>query len=504
VSDARSGAARRRWELLAVLGIAALAAWLRLRRLDLVEFKVDEAIAIDMARGVLRGDFPTAGLTSSTGARNPPLLVYLTAIPLAVRDDLLAATAFVGLLAVAAVALTYFVLRPRFGSLVALSAAALFATAPWAVLFGRKVWGQNVLPVVSVGLLWSLFAVLERRRSRAVAFVPIGLCLAFQLNFSAIALAIPAAAVLLYRARDVHWRAAAVGVGVALLLIEPWLLHQTTHGFADISALVSRESDEEAATPESGPVDAFRVALRIVGVGDWEYVAGDSLSPFGRDAGAVWTLARAAGVVAAALLLLGLVTSAVCIGRNAVIARRRPWLELSPAAARRALLLVWVAGACLVYAAPASDRLYPHYLIVTFPVSFVVLALGLADVTEAVRGRLGRTAWLGASATIVVLCVAFTAFTLSFQRYVGREGGTAGDYGVVYRDKAELADFVRARGLRVRDDLPIDFLVTGDRDSPPGEPPFVIVVDRLPHPARSCAGELRSFGALDACIPARR
>jgi 4-amino-4-deoxy-L-arabinose transferase-like glycosyltransferase len=493
--------ARRRWELLVVLVIAALAAWLRLRRLDLVEFKIDEAIAIDMARGVLRGEFPSTGLTSSTGAQNPPLLIYLTAIPLAVRDDPLAATAFIGLLAVAAVALTYFVLRPRFGSLVALSAAALFATAPWAVLFGRKVWGQNVLPVVAVGLLWSLFAVLERRHSRAVAFVPIGLCLAFQLNFSAIALAIPAAAVLLYRARDVHWRALAVGVGVAFLLLEPWLLHQTTHGFDDIVALVSRENVEEAATPESGPVDAFRVALRLVGVGDWEYVAGDSFTPFARDAEPVWTLAEVAGVLAAALLVLGLVTSAVCVVRNARIARRRPWLELDAAASRRALLLVWLAGVCLVYAAPASDRLYPHYLIVAYPVSFVLLALGIADLARAVRGRFGRAAWFGAAAAVVVACGAFTAFTLSFQGYVGREGGTAGDYGVVYRDKAELADVVRARGLRVRDDLPIDFLVTGDRDLPPGEPPFVTVADRLRRPAPRCAGELRTFGALAACFP---
>ena len=63
---------------------------------------------------------------------------------------------------------------------------------------------------------------------------------------------IPAAAVLLYRARDVHWRALALGVGVALLLLEPWLLHQTTHGFADLSALVSRGNVEEAATPSRG------------------------------------------------------------------------------------------------------------------------------------------------------------------------------------------------------------------------------------------------------------
>ena len=484
-----------------MLVIAALAAWLRLRRIDLVEFKVDEAIAIDMARGVLHGDFPTAGLTSSTGARNPPLLIYLTAIPLAVRDDPLAATAFVALLAVAAVTLTYFVLRPRFGSLVALGAAALFATAPWAVLFGRKVWGQNVLPVVSVGLLWSLFAVLEHRRSRAVAFVPIALCLAFQLNFSAIALVIPAAAVLLYRAPDVHWRALALGAGVAFLLLEPWLLHQTTHGFADLSALVSRGNIEEAATPESGPVDAFRISLRLVGVGDWDYVTADSLTPFSRDAEPVWKLSRGASAAAAALLVLGLVTSAVCVVRHARGARRRP--VLGPAVARRALLLLWLAGAWLVYAAPASDRLYPHYLIITYPVSFAVLALGLADLTGAVGRRFRSAATLGAVTTVVVICVAFTAFTLSFQRYVGREGGTAGDYGVAYRDKAKLADFVRARGLRVQDEMVIDFLVTGDRESPPGDPPFVTVVDRLLHAAPRCAGELRSFGALDACMPAR-
>jgi hypothetical protein len=155
----------------------------------------------------------------------------------------------------------------------------------------------------------------------------------------------------------------------------------------------------------------------------------------------------------------------------------------------------------LVYAAPASDRLYPHYLIITFPVTFVLLALGLADLTGAVQGRFGQAARVGAAAMVVIACAAFVAFTLSFQRYVGREGGTAGDYGVVYRDKAELADFVRAQGLRVQDEVVIDFLVTGDRETPPGDPPFVTVVDRLHNPAPQCAGELRSFGPLDACFP---
>src|SRR5688572_29342799 len=106
---------RFRWEIAALIGIGALAGWLRLRQLDLVEFKLDEATAVGLARRVLDGDLVTAGLTSSIGAENPPLFVYLAAIPLTVRDDPLMATAFVGGLGIATVILTYFALRPRLG-----------------------------------------------------------------------------------------------------------------------------------------------------------------------------------------------------------------------------------------------------------------------------------------------------------------------------------------------------------------------------------------------------
>src|SRR6266566_5082612 len=88
---------RRWWELGCALGVVGLAVWL--------------------ARRLLHGELPTVGLESSVGALNPPLFVYVTAIPLSVRDDPLAATAFMGVLAVVAVALTYVVLRPRFGLL---------------------------------------------------------------------------------------------------------------------------------------------------------------------------------------------------------------------------------------------------------------------------------------------------------------------------------------------------------------------------------------------------
>jgi hypothetical protein len=172
-----------------------------------MEFKDDEALAVRSGRDILHGDIRMTGLTSSVGAANPPLFVYLTALPLAFWNDPRSPTAFIGLLAVAAVAATYFVLRPRFSGLAALTAAALLATAPWAVLYGRKTWAQDALPVVTVVLLWSLFVQLERQRSRSVLLVPLLLSFTVELNFSALALAVPVVAVLLYRRRHVHWRA---------------------------------------------------------------------------------------------------------------------------------------------------------------------------------------------------------------------------------------------------------------------------------------------------------
>jgi hypothetical protein len=493
---------RRWWELLGLAGILALSAWLRFRHLNLVEFKGDEASAIGLARDLLEGRFPTVGLASSIGALNPPLFVYLTAVPLAVDDDPLAATAFVGLLAVVAVGLTYFVLRPRFGALVALAASALLATAPWAVIAGRKLWAQNMLPPATVSLLWGLFLVLERRRTRAVLLVPVLLCLAFQLNFSAVALVVPAGAVLAYRAREVNWTAFAIGVGVAVLLLSPWLEHERQVGFSDLRTLATESRGGSGSSfAGAGSLEAARWTAWITGGFEWDYVSGASQSLFADEAGAAWTLGQVASLLAVALLVVGFVTCSVRIARGTRRAAGWPGLELDPDAARRALLLIWLLGAWLSHGASATGHVFPHYLLVTYPVSFVVQALALSDAAALARGSLGRAATGAAAATLAVTVVGFVAFTLAFQHFVGEHGGAAGDYGVVYRDKEALARVSGERGLRVDEPI-IDFLVPtypGVLTSP--RPP-VTVRDRLvsqdPLP---CSGETRTFGALEACFP---
>jgi hypothetical protein len=164
-------------------------------------------------------------------------------------------------------------------------------------------------------------------------------------------------------------------------------------------------------------------------------------------------------------------------------------------------LLVWLAGVWIIYATPATDRLYPHYLIVTFPASFTVQAIGLAGLVALIRSVSRTLAVIAAVATMAVIVIANAAFTLSFHDYVDRAGGTAGDYGVSYRHKAALAAAVRERGARVADEDVIDLLVTGEIGAPVATAPLVTVTDRIHNVEPPCEGELQSFGPLDACFP---
>src|SRR5262249_27184180 len=145
---------------LALVLIVVLAAYLRLDRLDLTEFRLDESNAgIIAARFVDSGRPPLTGIgTSVAGLENGPLLVYLVALPVALfgRDGA-AVAALIALLNVGAlVVMTRFVER-AYGRWAALLAAATMAVGTWAVYFSRKIWPNDPMPLFSALLALALF-----------------------------------------------------------------------------------------------------------------------------------------------------------------------------------------------------------------------------------------------------------------------------------------------------------------------------------------------------------
>ena len=108
-------------------------------------------------------------------------------------DSPIPATLFVGVLNVIAVGLTWGLARRYYGPVAAITAGILYAASPWAVIYSRKIWAQDLLPpfvvaTVFTGLLgygegkrwarwahWPLLAITVQIHYGAFTLIPLSL-----------------------------------------------------------------------------------------------------------------------------------------------------------------------------------------------------------------------------------------------------------------------------------------------------------------------------------------
>ena len=148
-----------RWEWILLALILAVGAWLRFSHLDLLEFQGDEAYAANLAlEFVKHGKLPMAGLMSSVGVTNPPLFIYLLIPMFALSANPAVVSCCIAFLALAAVVVCWHVGRKYYGPVAGLAAAAFFAVSPWAVIYSRKIWAQDFVPIFATATMWAVHA----------------------------------------------------------------------------------------------------------------------------------------------------------------------------------------------------------------------------------------------------------------------------------------------------------------------------------------------------------
>jgi Dolichyl-phosphate-mannose-protein mannosyltransferase len=400
----------RRLVLGAILVVAAVA---RFVRLDVMEFKADEAEAVRLALHALgRAEpgagtfFPTTGLTSSVGLANPPLFVYLLAPVLWLVRSPLAAAAFVAATNVVAVWLCYLAGRRYFSTFVGLAAAALFALSPWAIVYSRKIWAQDLLPITTGLFLLALHDFTVARRPRALLWLLLLVGVATQLHFSALVLAAIVVAAVALRRDAVRWPWAAAGLAGIALVYAPYVWHALAVGHLSTPG-----------GPRFPPAALRRFTSSVrdtlaVGTGDRTYTL----------LGSQPALALPVSLVFGTAALGGLV--------HAVLRETVRHVRLA-----RLLLPAWfvlpAAALTVVHVTP-----FLHYFIVLYPLPFLGAAAAVAA-----AARRGMIRWCAVGACLV----AFAYLDVHSFRAVLADGGTASDYGVEYRYKARaVRGFVRA------------------------------------------------------------
>jgi hypothetical protein len=392
----------RVWVLLLLLCIVVLAVGLRASRLDLAEFKSDEAGIERAALALVReGKFPAVGPSSSQGPAHPPLQIYLLAIPFAVTQDPRLAVLVVALVHSGAAIVIYLIGARFFDRFAGLIAAFLFAVNPWAIYYARKIWTQN-WPLATTLFIFCLLLFVVERRSKALIGVALALVALAGAHLGGIAFLILVVPVLILFRSQIERRWLVIALAILLLFVLPYLYYDATHGWENLRGVFQLgvgkvEIDVDAARFAAWLSSGFHLQ-DLAGVRHDQFV--DSLPAL-----------RWLDVLAMILLGVGVLHLVFRVAHD--LGRRRAgWKRL---VGRDVVILLWLLVPVLLQTRH-TQPVYPHYFILLYPVQFLIIGILVSDASvwaqEHLGARWGR--WLLAGSVVLLVVIA------AWQVYLGR------------------------------------------------------------------------------------
>lgn len=224
---------------LIIIPILLIAAFLRLQSLWYIEFKADEAASSFLAYNlVYKGIFPLTGDVSSIGVYNPPIFIYLLTIPFIFSKNPAVASGFVALLNVMAVYLCYLFCNKFFNKRVALIASAFFAVNPWAILYSRKIWANNLLTLFILLFFYSLYEIVINGKQKYIFLTFISFAVFTQLHFSTFYFAALWLIISIIFKPKIKLKYLLFGIGILALFYLPYILFELRNNFYNLNLLL--------------------------------------------------------------------------------------------------------------------------------------------------------------------------------------------------------------------------------------------------------------------------
>jgi 4-amino-4-deoxy-L-arabinose transferase-like glycosyltransferase len=362
-----------RFDRLSLLAVTAVAAVLRLPGIDTRgRFDADQGHDMLTLMAFTRdGVWPLLGPKTSAGDFHHGAFYYYLLAPAAAisNDDPVIVTAWIALLGIAAVVLTWWFARAVGGPLAGALAGLLLAISPAAIDESTFIWNPNPIAffaVLSMGAAWhahSNAATLPRRRVAAwwaVAIGSAGAVMQLHVLGAVFLIAIGFLALLEVRRNRAALIGIAGGAAIVALLYVPWFIHELQHDWSETRLMVAYLLGGEAG-PTGGPALALAFTLfRIIG---WPLV------------GLVTDVPAATGVLVA--IVIGLIGIWDIRARGSAERTALWWLVG---------LLAWSTVALSV-AAPSLQRVVAglpndHYHAFLDPAVIVLIAVPVAGLFE--------------------------------------------------------------------------------------------------------------------------
>jgi hypothetical protein len=433
------GLCRRNWDVFVLAGILLLGGWLRVTRLELMEFKADECRLHALALKQAQGDMQLAGLASSAGIHNPAMAVNLFTIPALFTKDPVRFALLPAILNTIALFAGYVLARHWMSRPAALVAMFLFAVSPWAVLTSRKIWAQDLLPLFTIAFFLAVMAWLRKGRAWHVVAIFVTLAVINQIHYSTLAFW-PIVAVAAWQRRRkgilAYWLA---GAAIYIVMWLPFIVYEAGTWPADYARYEYEESRGLDTSVQENIAKAVCWQVALMGQGGFDFVLGGSSKAFGTTVSLYPWLTVVFSLVFSSvypwLTVVFLLVFSSALVATLFALKKQPDLWV---------LVTWVGLPTLVL---SFHAIIFHYFIACYPVTFLMTGVLVDAATVWAASRIPSRSFRAALATVaiaflLVIGSSEVKFFTRFLDFVSARGGAQGDYGITYRDKLNVATYL--------------------------------------------------------------
>lgn len=262
--------AMNRFEGLGLAAVLVLAALLRLPGLaDRGRFDADQGHDMQTLAALTReGAVPLLGPKTSVGEFHHGAFYYFLLAPAAAvsDDDPVVVTAWLALIGIAAVALTWWLARSIAGPLAGFLAALILAVSPAAIDESTFIWNPNPIPLFAALALAAAWRGRETGHARwwALAVGAAGAVVQLHVLGLVFFIAIFVLALLELRRNRAAWRSLVAGLGIVALLFVPLAINELATGFLETRRILDYFGSGGAQSHDPGSALLFTL-LRIVG-----------------------------------------------------------------------------------------------------------------------------------------------------------------------------------------------------------------------------------------------
>jgi hypothetical protein len=408
---------RRRWSIGLAAAIAAGIVF-RLIWLRDIEYKADEAWTVIQVQAFWQSHiWSPVGIPSSEGLPHPGLSLWLfvaisALLPTAGPLELTRAVQVINVIAIILLAFFAQKVVVRGEREPWLWSVALLSVNPLAVLYSRKLWAQDILPLFTVGMLFGWWY--RQHRWGAFLWGLVGALLG-QVHLTGFVFAAAFFGfVLMFDRRSARWFAWLAGSLLGLIPLLPWLV-AVSKGF------------ESARTAQlNNPAIPFGNWINFSLGLDLQKTLGDDFSHFlafpGIQAHSSYLAAVLLGaIVLIFVILLGRLTTQLRADRARTIAVLRGTRSSTSLALNAGFL-----GYCSLLAM-MFQPIYLHYIIVALPLPLLWLAWIARAGSGESAGSTARARFL-----LTALVMAQAGVTVMFLAYIHQAQIIHGDYGVAF------------------------------------------------------------------------